>query len=83
MDQDRKRDEDMPNRASQIEQADGSRHESQRSQGSNTERNRLDSDTPRRSNSGGITNRPLDREDCEQERVPERGRAQSEGRDDE
>jgi hypothetical protein len=30
------------------------------------------------SNSGGITNRELDREQCEQEQLPERGRSQSE-----
>jgi hypothetical protein len=61
-----------------MEQAEGSRR-SERGQGSDTERNRLDSESPRRSNSGGITNRPLDRENCEQERVPERGQSQSEG----
>ena len=30
------------------------------------------------SNSGGITNRELDREQCEQDQLPERGRSQSE-----
>jgi hypothetical protein len=30
------------------------------------------------SNTGGITNRELDREQCEQEELPERGRSQSE-----
>jgi len=80
MNQDRNRDQDMPNRQSNMEQAEGSRgSSSERGQGSSRERNRADSETPRTSNSGGITNRPLDREQCEQERIPERGQSQSEG----
>lgn len=49
----------------------------ERGHGTEGERNRSDSGPSRRSNSGGITNRPLDRERCEQEQVPERGDAQS------
>jgi hypothetical protein len=30
-----------------------------------------------RPNSGGITNRPLDREQCEQQQLPDRGRSQA------
>jgi len=74
MNQDRNRDEDMPNRQSNMEPAEGSRpHDSAR--GSDGERNGSDSES-RRGNSGGITNRPLDREHCEQERLPERGQSQ-------
>jgi hypothetical protein len=73
MDQNRKSDQDMPNRASEIEQAEGSRDSRERGWSSETER-----ESPGRSNSGGITNRPLDRENCEQERLPDRGRSQSE-----
>jgi hypothetical protein len=57
MNQDRKRDDDMPNRASNMEPAEGSR----------------DTATAER-NSGGISNRPLTREQ-EQERLPNRGRS--------
>jgi hypothetical protein len=78
MDQDRKRDHDMPNRASEMEQAEGSRESSEDAQGSDAERNRGDGGAPSSDNSGGITNRPLDRERCEQERLPERGQSQSE-----
>jgi hypothetical protein len=49
---------------------------SERGSGSSGERN-SDSDAPS-SRSGGISNRDLDREQCEQDRVPERGRSQSE-----
>jgi hypothetical protein len=80
MNQDRNRDQDMPNRQSNMEPAEGSRGNSgERGQGSTGERNNMDSEAPRSSNSGGITNRPLDRERCEQERLPERGQSQSEG----
>jgi hypothetical protein len=79
MNQDRNRDQDMPNRQSNMEQAEGSRGDSssERGQGSSSERNRSDSASSRGSNSGGITNRPLDRERCEQEQVPDRGESQS------
>jgi len=43
----------------------------ERGRGSSGERNR--------SNTGGITNRELDREQSEQEQLPDRGRSQSEG----
>jgi hypothetical protein len=75
MNQDRNRDEDMPNRQSNMEPAEGSR-DTESERGSDGERNRSDSES--RGNSGGITNRPLDRERCEQERLPERGQSQSE-----
>jgi len=76
MDQDNKRDQDMPNRQSNMEPAEGSRS-TVRGSGSEDERNRAEHE-PSRSNSGGITNRPLDRERCEQENLPERGQSQSE-----
>jgi hypothetical protein len=50
---------------------------SERGSGSSGERNSGSRDTPS-SRSGGISNRDLDREQCEQDRVPERGRSQSE-----
>jgi hypothetical protein len=81
MNHDRNRDADMPNRQSNMEPAEGSRGNSssnERGRGSSGERNRMDSDSSSRSNSGGITNRPLDRERCEQEQLPERGQSQSE-----
>ena len=78
MNQDRNRDQDMPNRQSNMEQAEGSRENTELGQGSAGERNRMDQDSSRNSNSGGITNRPLDRERCEQEQLPDRGQSQSE-----
>jgi hypothetical protein len=48
-----------------------------RGSGSSGERN-AGSSGDRSSNTGGITNRPLDREQSEQEELPERGRSQSE-----
>jgi hypothetical protein len=60
MAQDTQRDDSMPNRSSNMEQAEGSR------------------DTVRGSDTGGgITNRPLEREQEEQERLPERGQSKS------
>jgi hypothetical protein len=56
MSQNRKRENDMPNRASNMEPAEGSR----------------DTATDER-NSGGITNRPLSREQQEQDKLPDRG----------
>jgi hypothetical protein len=50
---------------------------SERGRGSSGERNSGDSSRSS-SRSGGITNRDLDREQCEQDRLPERGRSQSE-----
>lgn len=61
MKQNRTRDDTMPNRASNMEPAEGSRDTSK------DERN-----------SGGITNRPLDQEQHEQEQLPDRGHSQSE-----
>ena len=78
MKQNRNRDQDMPNRQSNMEPAEGSRSHSESGRGSEGERNRVDSESSRSSNSGGITNRSLDRERCEQEQIPERGRSQSE-----
>jgi hypothetical protein len=96
MNQNRSRNQDVPNRESEMEQAEGSREnirnsgegvtsrqspgsKSERGRGSDGERNRMDSDSSSRSsNSGGITNRPLDREQCEQQQLPDRGRSQSE-----
>jgi hypothetical protein len=82
MNQDRMREQDAPNRQSNMDQAEGPRDNStgvsEQGRGSNTERNRADGGSPRSSSSGGITNRPLDRERCEQEQIPERGQSQSE-----
>jgi hypothetical protein len=77
MKQDRNRNQDMPNRQSNMEPAEGSRSTSESGRGSEGERNRAGTGTSR-SNSGGITNRPLDREQCEQEQLPERGESQTE-----
>ena len=55
---------------------DRKRNKRERGRGAEGERNRTDSGPPRPSNSGGITNRPLDRERNEQEQVPERGESQ-------
>jgi hypothetical protein len=60
-----------------MEPAEGSRNNSERGSGADGERNRMD-ESSRRNNSGGITNRPLDRERCEQEQLPDRGQSQSE-----
>ena len=77
MNQDRNRDQDTPNRQSNMEPAEGSRTNSERGSGAEGERNRMD-ESSRRNNSGGITNGPLDRERCEQEQLPDRGQSQSE-----
>lgn len=53
-------DKDLPNRSSNMEQAEGSRDTVK---GSNAGKN-----------TGGVTNRELDRERREQEHLPERGR---------
>lgn len=50
---------------------------SERGAGSSGERNRAD-EPDHGSNTGGITNRELDRELDEQQQLPERGRSQSE-----
>ena len=76
MNQDRNRDQETPNRASNMEQAEGSRGQEQR-RGSQGEQN-TENNQGSRSNTGGITNRPLDREQSEQDNLPERGQSQSE-----
>lgn len=129
MDQNRTDKQSMPNRSSNMEQAEGSREtvrDNERMSGSEEMRNResssrdLGSSSDRAmfsgreeaeertgasdhgigmgpaergmgssgernlgggsqgANSGGITNRELDREECEQQQLPERGRSQSE-----
>ena len=79
MNQGRNRDQAMPNRQSDTEEAKGSRETgSERGDGDSRERNRADSQPSHSPNSGGITNRPLDRERCEQEQRPERGQSQPE-----
>jgi hypothetical protein len=57
--------------------AEGRSGPSERGTGSSDERNMGSSDRTS-SNSGGITNRELSREQSEQEQLPERGRSQSE-----
>jgi len=57
------REEEVPNRASRMEKAEGSREPFEH--------------PDNRRNSGGITNRPLDREQCEQQQLPDRGHSQS------
>ena|ERR1051325_9682249 len=105
MNQNRKRDDDMPTRSSNMEPAEGSREtirDSGNDLGSSSDRAMFDervSERPEKSNdgrssgdgrmgstqsergssnSGGITNRPLDREASEQQQLPERGRSKSE-----
>ena len=78
MDQNRKRDTDMPTRSSNMEPAEGSREtvrESGKDLGTSSDRAMYSERVS--SNSGGITNRPLDREESEQEELPERGRTKS------
>jgi hypothetical protein len=74
-----------PNRASNMEPAEGSR-ETVRDSGSSSERGGSSGERGSGSNSskrgsengGGITNRELSREEAEQEHLPERGRSKSE-----
>jgi hypothetical protein len=74
--EDRNRDQDMPNRQSNMEKAEGSRP---REQGNESESGTSQADRDRRhGNTGGITNRPLDRERTEQANLPERGDSQPE-----
>jgi hypothetical protein len=78
MEQNRKRDTDIPARSSKTEPAEGSREtvrEGGKDLGTSSDR-AMYSDRVS-SNSGGITNRPLDREESEQEQLPERGRSKS------
>jgi hypothetical protein len=73
MDQQRSRNEDMPNRSSNMEPAEGSR-ESVNNRSSESDSS---SQGPGTAHGGGISNRSLDRERCEQEQVPDRGESQS------
>jgi hypothetical protein len=79
MDQNRKRSEDMPNRASNMEPAEGSRDTATnggKDLGTSSDRAMFDDRAG--GEAGGITNRPLEREQEEQNRLPERGHSQSE-----
>ena len=103
MDHNRNQDQDSPNRASNMEPAEGSREtvgsDQSSDRGSSTdramfsdresseERSTGSSDAPGSAtggerhdsrNSGGITNRELDREMSEQQHLPERGHSQGE-----
>ena len=78
MNQDRSRDQDMPNRQSNMEPAEGSRSEAGNGRGTDQEHNRAEGDSSGKPRAGGITNRPLEREQCEQEQLPERGQSQTE-----
>jgi hypothetical protein len=68
--------QDDPNRASNMEQAEGSR---ENVRGSSSERGSGSSSGMKRgsSDSGGISNRELSREECEQDQLPERGKSES------
>lgn len=78
MDPNRKRDTDMPTRSSNMEPAGGSREsvrESGKDLGTSSDRAMFSERVS--SNSGGVTNRPLDREESEQEQLPKRGHSKS------
>jgi hypothetical protein len=79
MNRDRADTQSDPSRASNMEQAEGSR-EKMRGSGSSSERGSGGSSGMKRgsSDSGGISNRELSREECEQDQLPERGRSESE-----
>jgi hypothetical protein len=77
MNQDRSRDQDIPNRQSNMEPAEGSRPANESARGDDTQRPQT-ADATGSEHSGGITNRSLDRERCEQEQLPDRGHSQSE-----
>lgn len=72
--------QDDPNRAANMEQAEGSR-ENVRGSGSSSGRGSSSSSRMKRgsSDSGGISNRELSREECEQDQLPERGKSESDG----
>lgn len=78
MNRNRKSSQDEPNRASNMEKAEGSRENVQGS-GNSSERGSGSSSGMKRgsSDSGGISNRELSREECEQDQLPERGRSES------
>jgi hypothetical protein len=63
--------------AQEVDSGGSSGMTAERGQGRSGERN-ADSSGSRGSKTGGITNRDLDREQSEQEQLPERGRSQSE-----
>jgi hypothetical protein len=65
-----------PNRASNMEPAEGSR-ENVRGSGSSSERGSSSEPKRRSGSSGGISNRDLHREEHEQDQLPERGKSQS------
>jgi hypothetical protein len=78
MDQNRKRDTDIPTRSSQHGAGGriaGDVGESGKDLGTSSDRAMFSERVS--SNAGGITNRPLDREKSEQEQLPERGRSKS------
>ena len=78
MNQDRKRETDMPTRSPKMEPAEGSPEtvrESGKDLGTSSDRAMYSED--RSSNAGGITNRPLDREESAQQRLPKRGHSKS------
>jgi hypothetical protein len=65
-----------------MEPAEGSRktvRESGNDLGSSTDRAMFDERVPSGQQGSGISNRPLDQEESEQEQLPERGRAKSDG----
>ena len=81
MDQNRKR-TDMPTRSSNMEPAEGSREnagESGADLGSSSDRAMFDERVSGGQKGSGISNRPLGREEAEQEQLPGRGRAKSDG----
>lgn len=79
MDQNRNRSEDMPNRSSNMEQAEGSRDTVTNSGDDlGTSSDRAMFDERNSSSGGGITNRGRDREQQEQDQLPPRGHSQSE-----
>jgi hypothetical protein len=71
----KRRDEEVPNRAANVEKAEGSREETDRGVGSEVPPEAFGE----QEEGGGISNRPIDEEMERQERVPPRG----ERRDDE
>ena len=78
MEQNRKRDTDIPTRASNVEPAEGSREtvgEDRKDLGTSSDRAMFSERVS--SNAGGISNRPLDREESEQEPRTDRGRTKS------
>lgn len=80
MEQNRKRNDDMPNRASNMEPAEGSRENVRNDAddlGTSSDRAMFD-ERNSSSGGGGITNRGRGREQAEQDQLPPRGHSQSE-----